>query len=129
MAKEIAAPILDLNPNPLPAIALAIDAAFGLATRKRHMNSLNEETQLVANHAEEAHYALLTGRSMSKSTEADRCTVLNSVEFGPCAAAVGSPETADAGGVGTACAELADGAHVNQSRVPNQGTALQAQFS
>src|SRR5438128_7555101 len=83
VVQEIAAQVLELDPHPLPAIVLVIDAAFGLAVRVNALEGLHDQSQLRTHHPEQANHALLIGRCATQSSEADRGTKNSPRPFGP----------------------------------------------
>jgi hypothetical protein len=80
---EIAAAVLELDPHALPTVAVPIDAPLRFAVGKRSVNRLNEESQFVADHAEEIHDRLLVDWGVSKPTKADRRPVLHAARSVP----------------------------------------------
>ena len=64
MLFEIAAQVLELNPDSLPPLAVAADAPLRLAVRVCRVDRFDAEPDLVTDHTEEENYALLIDRGM-----------------------------------------------------------------
>ena len=83
MISEVRAVEFKLDAYSLPPLALCIDASFGLAIRKRGVDSLNDKAQFVADHAEQENNALLIDRCVPKTTKVDWWAELRAITFAP----------------------------------------------
>ena len=72
VSAKMSAPVLELNPHLLPAVAPAVHAALRGAVWVGDVNGLNEEPELEAHHPKQVNHSLFVDRDMPKATEAQR---------------------------------------------------------
>ena len=72
MIAEVAATILELDANALPAVFASIDATFSQAVRERSLHRFHGEAQFAAYHAEQEDNALFVDGRMTKAAKVYR---------------------------------------------------------
>ena len=74
---EMAAAILEFNPDAFPFIAAGIHPALGFTIRITNPDRFNHKTEFKTDHAEEEHDSLFVNRGMLQSSEVQKRPICN----------------------------------------------------